>query len=355
MTQRRIMVRLNSEVPQERAILAHLEQVPPGQWSAEIKGRLYRSLARAPKVTEAASPAVLAGRAERRAAFQPPERPQPGPAAELLGVLSPGEIQLLTTLAWHPYLAPADLAQWLECSESFARPALTFLRAKGVVRDWLRATLPWHRMKYYTLTDFGVQLVAVQEQKSLAEMKRLLGLGARQWGYLEHTVETNRFFLALHARREVGQLIVWHSEAGSRTTFPYAGRRRPGVLWPDGFGEWKEGQWHYTFCVEWDRHSGNPRKLHDKLRLYQDYYTHLLQSPAEHIILPRVLFVARDSNRAKAVLQLAQQVTEQHPYQMLPLFVTDRQSVWQQGPLALIWHRRVDGLAVGPWEEGDPD
>jgi DNA-binding MarR family transcriptional regulator len=350
MNRRRVYFRLNPAVPQERAILAHLEQLAAGRWGAEMKRLLYRALVRSvpPPPGEASTPPGT--RAERRAAFQPPASPKPAYAAELLGLLSPGEARVLTALAWHPYLSTSDLAVWLGCSPSFTRRTLDFLEAKGAARAWPKAVQPWPRATYYTLTDFGVLLLAIQERESLSAMKHRLGVGPRQWGYLTHTVEANRFFLALNARRDAGRLAIWRSEGESRVTFPMTGRPRGGVLRPDGYGEWVVGSWRYPFFLEWDRHTDNPRKLRDKLQLYLKYYGYLQQAEAEQA-LPRLLFVAADSNGATAVLKLSKLQGSQQPYYSLPVWVTDRQAIWQQGPLAEVWRPLSGGPQTGPWEE----
>lgn len=355
-----VTLRLNPAVPRERAILTHLSQIPNGEQSAEIKRLLYQALTRTWKKGQRSlnqsteSETVLAPNLtyrEQRKAWIAPEAPTIADAAELMGLLSSGEMELLSTVAWHPYLTAKDAAEWLGYSNSFARSALAFLEHKGALQSQLKVVEPWARAGYYTLTHLGLLLLARHEGKRPQEMSRVLGFGPNQPGFLEHTVEANQFFLTLHGLKEHGQLRVWHSEAGSRVTFKNGGRKLPGILRPDGYGEWKTETGRFPFYLEWDRHTGNPQKLRDKLLLYLDYYT-ACQSQAEgQLVLPRLLFVACDDNRARLVWRIRQQLNDASPYSLLPLLVTHRERVWQGSPLQPIWQASPDGPLIGPWED----
>ena len=254
-------------------------------------------------------------------------------------------------MAWHPYLSVADAAAWTGQSASFVRAALNFLKRAGALRSASRLVAPWPRATYYALTEFGVMGLAVHQQQPLGETKRALNFGSVQPGFFEHTVEASRFFLALHAQKDAGRLERWDGEAASRVTFPYAGRRKRGVLRPDGYGEWVADGWRYPFYLEWDRHAGNPRKLKEKLRLYLDYYAYLQQTPEPTLVLPSLLFVASDANRVRLVWKCLEQLLPMMPYRQLPFRVTYREQVWTHGPLAPIWTSSPDSVRAGPWDE----
>jgi hypothetical protein len=350
-----ITLRLNPAAPRERAILSHLGQMPKGEQSAEIKRLLYQALTPEPmEPTPDLPPAAHRPRLtyrEKRKAWRPPDSPTPAHAAELIGLLSGGEMELLAVVAWHPYLTATDVAEWLNCSTSFTRSALSFLEHKGALQSQLKAVAHWPRARFYTLTHLGVLLVSQHEGKAPKEMSRMLGFGPNQPGFLEHSVEANRFFLALHAQKALGQLRVWHSEAGSRTRFKSAGRKQPSLLRPDGYGEWKTESGRYPFYLEWDRHTGNPQKVRDKLRLYQAYYTASQGQAEGQLVVPRLLFVACDDNRARLVWRIREQLHDAAPYGLLPLLVTHRDRVWQGHPLDAIWQAGPHCSPSGPWED----
>lgn len=347
-----VTLRLNPAVPRERAILTHLSQLQGGEQSAEIKRLLYQALT--PERDDdapATPPAPRLTYREKRAAWTAPEAPTSADVAELMGLLSGGEVELLVLIGWHPYLTATDVAEWLRCSTSYTRSALSFLERKGALQSKLTVVEPWPRARYYALTDFGLLLVAQYERKPRQELSRLLGFGPNQPGFLDHTVEANQFFLSLHRLKEQGQLRVWHSEAGSRVKFKSAGRKLSNVLRPDGYGEWKTEAGRFPFYLEWDRHTGNPQKLREKLRLYLDYYTYCQSQAEGPLVVPRLLFVACDDNRARLIWRLREQLHDASPYSLLPLLVTHRERVWQGSPLQPIWQAHADGSFIGLWED----
>ena len=346
-----IGVRLNPAVPRDRAILAYLQGVAARQRSAKVRDLLFLGLHRAEPAHPGAEPAPKATREEQRQAWVAPAEGNLKLAAQFIGLLSAGEFELFTTVAWHPYLSVADAAAWTGYAESFVRATLNFLERAGGLRSASRWVAPWPRATYYALTEFGVMGLAVHQQQPLGETKRALNFGTVQLGFFVHTVEANRFFLALHAQQKAGQLERWDAEAASRVTFPYAGRKRRGVLRPDGYGEWRADGWRYAFYLEWDRHDGNPRKLKEKLRLYLDYYAYLQQTPEPTLVLPTLLFVANDANRVRLVWKCLKQLLTIMPYRQLLLRVTYREQIWTQGPLASIWTSSPDSALTGPWDD----
>jgi hypothetical protein len=345
-----ITVRLNPARPLEGRLQAYLSRFPSGQRSAAIKSLAGQALDAADESAATPVPDVSVSRQERRQLWQTPEKPAARQAAELLGALNPGEVRLLETVAWRPYLCARELAAWVKCSPSGVRAGLRFLvRARAVMTQDEPSVAQLHAA-VYVLTEFGALALAVRENRPLAELKKALGFGRRQLGYRAHTIEANGFFLALHARLAEGQLAVWRAEAASRVTLAYPGQRRPVTLRPDGYGEWiPAAGGRFPFYVEWDRHAGNLAKLREKLRLYLAHYTALLAGKDDQIVIPRLLFVACDSSRMQTVWTQTQALRRQSPYAILPVLLTCRELVWQHGPLASIWELSPGGEKVGPW------
>ena len=153
--------------------------------------------------------------------------------------------------------------------------------------------------------------------------------------HIKHTAGIYSFFarLARAARREPVQELCWW-ETGAVCERRY----RVGEQWynlrPDALAEYRMGQHHIRFWLEWDRGTMNVRDLAVKFTSY----AHFIASrewARERSMLPVLVCVAPDIAQERRMQRVAQARLASTPG--LVMWTTTSVLLDEQGPLAPIW------------------
>jgi hypothetical protein len=312
---------LNPDRAGDRRILEHLAGLPARQRSAKVKQALLQYITRAAKTV-----IQLENQSNDR-------RPSVKSVADLLAGLTPLELEVLEEIARHPFLSCRDLTRLLDTrSEREMRRRLASLRQAAA----LSARPVGHGRYLYVIGPAGLQILSGHWNESVASLRRRLQIGPRQFGFLQHTVEVNRFFLDLldTARATEGHALeVWRSEGESRLIVTRGGRKR--ALRPDGYGVYRVGEQVYPFLLEWDRGTAVLSKYRFKFALYADYYAGLVRQ-SSNITVPALWVVTVNEGRVNAILNLVQSLKRRIGFD-LPILVTTVRRLEMRDVTGSVW------------------
>jgi hypothetical protein len=152
---------------------------------------------------------------------------------------------------------------------------------------------------------------------------------------IQHTAGIYGFFtsLALAARQESEHLLCWWE-----TGHVCERRYRVGELWynlkPDALTEYRIGQQHMRFWLEWDRGTMNVRDLVVKFTAYSHYIV-AREWAREHSMLPVLICVVPDIAQERRMQRVALATLSHSPG--IELWTTTAVLLNEQGPLAPIW------------------
>jgi hypothetical protein len=316
-------LRLNPSRAGDRRIIEFLAGLPARQRSARVKHVLLQSIARA-------EPQHI------RLDSQSKER-KSSPGSDIAAVmtaLTPLEWEMLEEVARHPFLSCGDLMRLLDTrSERAMRRRLASLSQASAV-SVKKVSQGKH---LYVIGPVGLRILGWHWNESVASLRRRLQIGPRQFGFLQHTVEVNRFFLDLldAARGAKGHALeTWRSEGESRLIIARGARRQ--ALRPDGYGVYRIGEQVYPFLLEWDRGTAVLSKYRQKLALYADYYAGLARSPERDMPVPALWVVTVTDERVEAILATCQSLKHRSGF-ALPVLVTTTRQLEAKGTLGTIW------------------
>lgn len=169
----------------------------------------------------------------------------------LVRVITPRDREICRLLDHHRTLTVHQLHEAFFDSPRCARQRLTTLYRLDVIdrfrpyRD--KGSAPFH----YVLGNMGALLRGLERGDDPNTIRRdpaMLRMAFSR--HLDHLVETNSFFTSLMAtaRRSDGEaeLVEWWSERR-------CAKAMGGVVYPDGYGVWRQGTRTVEFCVEIDR------------------------------------------------------------------------------------------------------
>jgi len=167
-------------------------------------------------------------------------------------------------------------------------------------------------------------------------------LSERQVGYLDHTVEINRFFLNLLAtarQHDDHTLEVWRSEAQSLTRFK--SKRGHMTLRPDGHGVYRVQDERYRFFLEWDRGNSVLAKYRAKFERYAAYYDAVRANPDQYVNgAPMLWIVTTTTNREDFIVQTLQRLSWEYAVD-IPALTTSR-SLISNGVIGPVWRSLGD-------------
>ena len=265
-------------------------------------------------------------------------------------LLRPAEKRALDLLADWPWLARDDLAGLLDVSKPRASQLTAALEGLGLVtgvkRDARRLALTDRGLKLLARRDristgearqrWSVSANGCEESGADGDMPNVSGRRSRQLlRDLEHTASVHRFVAALNCQaRSLGwgveQLDPPHR--ASRYFRHYGG---PRSLHPDAFGMLRRGDLLRPFFLEYERRAVRPATMAQRLAPYLRYYSS--HRPADdHGARPLVLVVFDDPVAPAHFLDVARRemLRVRAP---LPLLVSHRELVEQEGPLGRAW------------------
>jgi hypothetical protein len=266
----------------------------------------------------------------------------------LLGLrLTPGHWSIMRLLLAHPLLSNEELAGLLGLERESVRCLLYELHRLDCLESVVTvAGKRWH------LCERGLRLIAEANRipmRSLAvkpddevdlEVSTVKQRG-ESWlfEHIQHTAGIYSFFacVAQAARKEAGHELCWWE------TGPMCERRyRVGEQWynlrPDVLAEYRMGQQHMRFWLEWDRGTMNVRDLAIKFTSYAHYIASR-EWAREDSILPALVCVAPDIAQERRVHRVAQARLMQCTG--LEVWTTTEKLLHEHGPQASIWLKHI--------------
>jgi hypothetical protein len=193
-------------------------------------------------------------------------------SADLLGMLSSRltdrDRRIAALLFDHQVLTTAQIAQLGFDSEGAARHRLVILHRLRVL-DRFRPQRPAGSAPFhYVLDEMGAAVVAAARGVEPSELgfRRERALALAHSPLLAHLVGVNGFFAALAgaARRIPGAALVeWWAERRCAAQWG-------GVVRPDGYGRWAEGDSEVDFFLEYDRGTETTTRVEAKLAGYAE-------------------------------------------------------------------------------------
>ena len=265
-------------------------------------------------------------------------------------LLRPSQKRALDLLADWPWLARADLAGFLDVSNSGASHLTGALARFGLVAAVHRDS------RRLALTDRGLKLLVRRDRVSTSEARQRWSVNTGGGEYdvadkdgatvsgrrsrqllrdLEHTAAVHRFIAALarQARSlgwDVEQLDPPHR--ASRYFRHYGG---PRSLHPDAFGTLRRGNLLRSFFLEYERRAVRPSTMAQRLAPYLRYYSSHRPSD-DHGHRPLVLVVFDDPVAPTHFLEVARRQMQRVGVP-LPLLVSHRELLEREGPLGTAW------------------
>ena len=157
--------------------------------------------------------------------------------------------------------------------------------------------------------------------------------------HIQHTAGVYGFFarLAQVVRQQSDHALCWW-ETGSQCERRYRVNEQWHNLRPDALADYRSGQRHIQFWLEWDRGTMNVRDLTVKFTAYAHYLTSR-EWAREHERLPLLVCVAPDISQEQRIWRVAQTTLAKLPGQPLMLWTTTASllTAYGKGPLAAIW------------------
>ena len=285
-----------------------------------------------------------------------------GPADWILSArLGPSEKRCLDLIGDWPWLRLDHLAALLGVSRVRLRGLLRRASEWGLI---VRANLAGRTR--LALSDRGLAVLARRDRASVGEMRKrwsaegvaldaaldwrsVKGTRSRQLlRHLDHTEAVHGFLAALaeQARMNGSELIQLDPPQRASRYFRFDGRLHS--VQPDAFGALRRDGREQPFFLEWERRAIRPSTMAARLAPYLRY--HSSRRPVEdHGAPPLVLVAFEDELAADHFLRVAREETNRVGVN-LPLFVSDRDTVADRGPLGSAWRsadRATQGLVFG--------
>ncbi len=263
----------------------------------------------------------------------------------LPATLKPVEKRTLDVIADWPWLKPAHLGMVMGLKRSRLSEIVTELTSLGLALD---ARIEGTRR--LTVADRGLAMLARRDRASVGAAKErwspvpldggdwrnVSGRRSRQLlRNIEHTEAVHSFIAVLsrQARSRSREILQLDPPLRASRYFRHDDRLRS--IHPDAFGvlRWREATW--SFFLEWERRAVRPVTMTARLAPYLRYYSSRRPTD-DHGSLPHVLVVFHDELAATHFLRIAGEETARAGAD-LPLLVSHRELVRQEGPLGRAW------------------
>ena len=258
--------------------------------------------------------------------------------------LTPMAWQVLSLLLAHPLLSTDELAALLSVQVASVRSTLSALQQPGCITPVATTDgQRWH------LCERGFRLVAAANRVPLhaiaiipdsvpaTEAAQTIVQPSVPWllRHIQHTAGVNGFFarLAQVASQQPGHALCWW-ETGSQCERRYRVNEQWHNLRPDALADYRVGQRHLRFWLEWDRGTMNGRDLTIKFTAYAHYLASR-EWTREHTSVPLLLCVAPDIAQEQRITRVAQTTRTTIPG--LVLMTTTVKLLTEYGPLGAIW------------------
>jgi len=194
-------------------------------------------------------------------------------------------------------------------------------------------------------------IAVVPDETTGIEVSTLIQRG-ESWlvQHIQHAAGIYGFFAAVAqaTREEPGQALCWW-ETGAMCERRY----RVGEQWynlrPDALAQYRVGQEHVRFWLEWDRGTMNVRDLVIKFTSYAHYIASR-EWARDSSRLPRLLCVAPDIAQERRVQRVAQATLTATPG--LVFWTTTEGLLNEHGPLAPIWLHGLPQRSQAAWPDG---
>jgi hypothetical protein len=264
----------------------------------------------------------------------------------LLGLLlTPCQWNILRLLLTHPLLADEELASVLGLQRRSVRCSLYELHRLGCLEPIsTEVGKRWHlgerglsmiaAANYMHIRTIAVMTIDVPDTGSGIAVQR----GAA-WllQCIGHTAGIYRFFatLAQTARRQSEQELCWW-ETGVMCERRYQMGEQWYNLRPDALAEYRVGQRHLRFWLEWDCGTMNARDLAIKFSSYAHYLASR-EWARECTVLPMLVCVVPDIAQERRMQRVAQARLALTPGVVLLMWTTTQALLHEQGPQAPIW------------------
>ena len=262
----------------------------------------------------------------------------------LPALLRPAEKRALDLLSDWPWLGLQDLAGLLGVSRPRASQLTAALEGLGLV---VRTPASGRRL---ALTDLGLAILARRDRAAVGgarkrwsaaptdagDWRNVSGKRSRQLlRHLEHTTAVHGFIAALATQaRDLGWEIAQIDPPirASRYFRHFGGMRS---VHPDAFGLLRRNDAAWPFFLEWERRAVRPVTMAARLAPYLRYYsTH--RPTDDHGARPAVLVVFHEDIAATHFLRVALEEMVR-TRTALPLLVSHRRLLEQEGPLGCVW------------------
>ena len=229
--------------------------------------------------------------------------------------LTPGAWQVLHLILAHPLLSTDELAALLSVQVASVRGTLSAVHQPGCITPVsTEVGQRWH------LQERGLRLVAaanrvplraiaiLPDDSSVTKAKQTIVQPGVPWllRHIQHTSGVYGFFarLAQVARQQSDHVLRWW-ETGSQCERRYRVNEQWHNLRPDALADYRVGQRHLRFWLEWDRGTMNGRDLTIKFTAYAHYLASR-QWAREHMTVPLLLCVAPNIAQEQRIQRIAQ-------------------------------------------------
>ena len=260
--------------------------------------------------------------------------------ARLRASLMQRDLAILMCLEAYRYLNLHQLELLFFPSPRSAQIRLKQLKDLGLIHRWKVIEPPGitRRPSVFLLSPRGARVLAATRSEDPTSLVRQSRMAELHCLNVTHDLEANGFFvdLAIASRDHPGQgLYHWMGEAAMRAAFRNGKRRsRLGESAPasDGWARFLTPSGEVMFDLEWDRGTESLQRLELKIRSYIGYFKNRRNAEYHH-----VLFVLPHPAREKAVVQRIEQELPNFALSCCRFWVTNRQLLETEGPLARIW------------------
>ncbi|MXY36306.1 MAG: hypothetical protein F4Y54_05960 [Dehalococcoidia bacterium] len=293
-----------------------------------------------------------------------PRRLRPGDPRLAPSSLGRSEKRTLDALCDWPWITVEALAGLLGVSAAHASRLVLGLERRGLAHPVTAA-----RRDRLVLTDRGLSLLARRDRSAVGaalkrwsaapvdpdapfEWRNVSGSRSRQLlRNLEHTEAVHGFMAALAVQaRGLGWEVVRLDPPHRASRYFRYGERLHSVR-PDGFGLLRREGRAWPFFLEWERRAVRPATMRRRLAPYLHYYA--TERPLEdHGARPAVLIVFDGEIPQTHFLRVAREEMERTGIEV-PLWVSDRETIAEQGPLEpAAWRRPGDAAGGAPGSTG---
>jgi len=262
--------------------------------------------------------------------------------------LKPAQKRTLDLIGDWPWIRADHLAALL----GVARRRVSTLTAELERLD-LIASPRIEGKRRFVLSDRGLALLARRDRASVGAARKRWSAGLTEpEGPLEwrnrrgrrtrqllrnliHTEAVHGFLAALANQAHANGWRVTQLDPPQRASRYFRFEDRLHSIQPDAFGVLRREGREHPFFLEWERRAIRPSTMAAKLAPYVRYYG--AKRPVEdHGAIPLVLVVFDDELAADHFARVAREESERAGVG-LPLLVSNRRLVEQQGPLGPVW------------------